>query len=129
MAVEWEKTAITAKRGAMTEAQIRKVMGELLEQATGEPLHFASVREFFEHWIRIKEGAKSEKTALKYKQVRDSFLTFLGRKAGMALGAIGPSDVERWREGLHQQGRSASTVNGLIKVLSAAFERARLGPQ
>jgi integrase len=125
MAVEWEKTALTAKRGAMTEAQIRKVMGELLEQATGEPLHFASVRDFFEHWIRIKEGAKSEKTALKYKQVRDSFLAFLGRKAGMALGTIGPSDVERWREGLHQQGRSASTVNGLIKVLSAAFERAR----
>lgn len=125
MAVEWEKAALTAKRGAMTEAQIRKVIGVLLEQATGEPLHFASLRDFFEHWIRIKEGAKSEKTTLKYKQVRDSFLAFLGRKAGMALGTIGPSDVERWRESLHQQGRSASTVNGLIKVLSAAFERAR----
>ncbi len=58
MAVEWEKTAPTAKRGSMTEAQIRKVIGEFLEQATGEPLHFASVRDFFEHWIRIKEGAK-----------------------------------------------------------------------
>jgi hypothetical protein len=103
MAVAWERTAFTAKRGAMTEAQIRKVMGELLEQATGEFLHFASVRDFFEHWISIKKGAKSEKTVLKYKQVRDSFLAFLGRKVGMALGTADPSDVERWREGLHQE--------------------------
>ena len=124
MAAEWEKSALTAKRGAMTEAQIREVMGGLLEQATGEPLDFASVLDFFEHWIRIKEAAKSEKTTLKYKRVRDSFFTFLGRKAGMAVGTIGPSDVKRWRESLHQQGHSASTVNGLIKVLSAAFERA-----
>ncbi len=74
LAVEWERAALTAKRGAMTEAQIRKVMGELLEQATGELLHFASVRDFFERWIRIKEGAKSEKTTVKYEWERDSFL-------------------------------------------------------
>jgi len=57
-----------------------------------------------------------------------SFLDALGTRANKALGAITPADIRSWSADLKNEGRSASTVNSSLKVISAAFEQAkRLG--
>ena len=128
MAVSWEKTANAGRKGTLTEAQTRKVLSDILETSTGEPLHFATVKEFFADWLKDKTGANAKKTALKYKQMSESFLTKLGNRSALALGSITPADVRKWTEGLLKEGRSPSTVNSSLKVISAAFEQAkRLG--
>jgi integrase len=100
-------------------------MSEILEEATGHPLHFVSVSEFFHEWCRGKLAESAHKTALKYRQTSESFLAALGPKAALSIAAIGPADIRAWRDALQTGGRSPATVNGSIKVLSAGFEQAR----
>ncbi len=125
MAVEFEKAAMAGVRGNLTETQTRKVLSEILETATGKPLQCPTLAEFLSDWLKDKVTANTEKTALKYKQVTESFIASLGKRAELSVGAITPSDIRNWRDSLQRQGRSASTVNGSAKVISAAFEQAR----
>jgi hypothetical protein len=100
LAIEWEHAAKSGRKGTLVVAQVRKVMGEITEQATGESLHFESVSEYLLSWVLNKEGAKAKNTAVKYKQVVEGFLQSLGRRSGLSLPVIAPADLERWRSGL-----------------------------
>jgi integrase len=125
MAVQWEKAALAARKGTITEAQTRKVLNEILETATGEPMHFATVRDFFTDWLKDKEGAKKTRTSQKYAPLTATFLSSLGKRAQLSLAAIGPTDLRSWRSSLEKKGLSAATVNGSVKIISSAFEKAR----
>jgi integrase len=128
MAVEWEKAAIAGKQGTLVEARVRKVLSEILEQATGQPLHYATVADFFADWLKDKQGASAKKTAQKHTQMSQSFLTSLGSRSKLALAAIGPADIRKWSEELLRGGRAPSTVNTSVRVVSSVFEQAkRLG--
>ena len=74
MAVQWEKAAMAGRAGTITEVQTRKVLNEILEAATGEPMHFATVEDFFADWMKDKEGAKKTRTSQKYAPLAASFL-------------------------------------------------------
>ena len=125
MAVQWEKVALAGRAGTITEAQTRKVLNEILEAATGEPMHFATVKDFFADWMKDKEGAKKTRTSQKYAPLTTSFLSSLGKRAQLSLAVIGPADLRQWRSSLEKKGLSAATVNGSVKIISSAFERAR----
>ena len=128
MAVQWEKAAMAGRAGTITEVQTRKVLNEILEAATGEPMHFATVGDFFRDWLNDKEGAKKTRTSQKYGPLTSSFLSSLGKRAQLSLAAIGPADLRHWRASLEKKGLSATTVNGSVRIISSAFERAcRLG--
>jgi integrase len=125
MAVQWEKAAMAGRSGTITEVQTRKVLNEILEAATGEPLHFATVKDFFADWLKDKEGAKKTRTTQKYAPLTTSFLSSIGKRARLSLAAIGPADLRQWRSSLEKKGLSAATVNGSLRIISSAFERAR----
>ena len=125
MAVQWEKAAMAGRSGIITEAQTRKVLNEILEAATGEPMHFATVKDFFADWLKDKEGAKKTRTTQKYAPLTTSFLSSIGKRARLSLAAIGPADLRQWRSSLEKKGLSAATVNGSLMIISSAFERAR----
>ena len=50
-------------------------------------------------------------------------------KCGVAFertkAAIGPTDLRLWRSSLEKKGLSAATVNGSVRIISSAFEKAR----
>ena len=119
------KAAKKAKNGTLTESRIRKELSELLEDVTGQALHFESAEQYLHNWLSNKEGAKSKNTAVKYKQVVNSFLKSLGKRRGLALAAIVPADAERWRDGLKKDKLTPNSVNQYVKILSGAFEKAR----
>lgn len=129
MALEWERTAESGRNGALTEAACRKVLGELLERATGDTLHFKTCRDWLEEWLAGKQGATAAKTVEKYKQVIADFLEHLGTRAKQPLGAVSPRNVREFRDALAKGGRSPATCNQTVrKVLSAPFAAAlRLG--
>jgi integrase len=125
MAVQWEKAAMAGRSGTITEAQTRKVLNEILEAATGESMHFATVKDFFADWLKDKEGAKKTRTTQKYAPLTKSFLSSLGKRERLGIAAIGPADLRQWRSSLEKKGLSAATVNGSLRIISSAFERAR----
>src|SRR5580658_8987497 len=56
----------TAARSRMTEAQVRRVLGDLHRMHSGTALGSGTVRDFFDQWLKAKSGAVSESTKVAY---------------------------------------------------------------
>jgi integrase len=127
--LKWEKFADSARNGTATEAQARRVVAEILHDATGEVLHFQSCKEWLESWLKSKDGSTATGTLDKYKGVIEEFIQFLGDKASKPLSAISPADVIGFQDTLRKRKLAAPTVNLAVKkTLNAPFaEAARLG--
>jgi integrase len=123
----WERTAKEARQGVLTEARVRRVLSDTLEQATGAPLPGGSVREYFHEWVGAKQKEKATRTGMKYAQVAEHFLSSLASRANLPLEAIVTSDVSKWRDLLIAEGRSGTTTNDSVKIVASVFEKAKRG--
>ncbi len=124
-ALAWERAAKDGREKRLTEAQARKVVGEILERSTGEKLHFHTFRAWLDEWLAGKNGTTAPGTLTRYKQVLGDFIEFLGERAKLPLPAISPADVRAFRDKLAKEKRAPSTVNLQIKkVLNAPFAAA-----
>lgn len=118
----WARLEESGRRGTLTEAQARRVVSEIVERTTGEPMQFHSCRDWLDEWATGKTGSTAGRTSMKYAQIVRDFLEHLGDRADMSLAAITPKDVRSFRDALAKSGLSASTVNQTVrKVLSAPF--------
>ena len=129
IAIEFEAAASKGRSRTLTEANARRVISEILEKSTGEGIQFHSCREWFTEWCAGKNGAVTDKSMEKYVQVTNAFLGNLGERAALSLAAISNKDIRQFRDTLRAEGRTAGTVNQIIrKVLSVPFASAlRLG--
>lgn len=125
IAVELESLAKQGREGVLVDSQVRRVVAELYERCTGTPLHFKSIAEYFSNWLQNKQGSTKDATFAKYKQIAESFLSVMGKRAQAPLTGVTPLDVQRWRDSFRGERRAVSTVNLGLTVLSGAFERAR----
>ncbi len=123
--VSWEKAAREGRKKVLTESRVRRTMNDILEQFTGTSLSCPSVADYFRGWIESKKEEKAQKTVLKYIQTANHFLSALGAKTRLPMEAIGAADIRIWREALLKGGRSGTTVNDSVKVISSVFEQAR----
>ncbi len=119
-----ERAENHAKNGTFTERQAKKIIGEILERTTGEPLHNYRVRDWFAHWLDMKEQVRSGKTMDRYRQVIRDFIASVGNRANLALAHITPKDVLTYRNSVTAAGKTARTANLSAKVVSAAFNAA-----
>jgi integrase len=125
VALEYERTASMGRDGVLTEAQVRKVLSEVLEKVTGDSFRHETVKDFLERWLRGKENAKSQGTHLRYGNSVKLFLESLGNRAHKSLAAVAPRDVEKFRDAELKIGKATSSVNVDIKTLRTAFNFAR----
>jgi hypothetical protein len=116
-----ERAERSAKNGTLTEQAAKKIIGEIVERSTGEPLHSASVCEWFGEWLEGKAQTKSAATAERYKQVKQDFLESLCNRARLSLAHISPKDIRNYRDGELAAGKSRKTANLSGKIVSAAF--------
>jgi integrase len=113
-----------ARNGTLTEQTAKKIIGEILERTTGEPLHNYKVHEWLHHWLDMKEQVRAGKTTVRYRQVVRDFLASLGNRADLALAHVTPKDVFKYRNAITAAGKSGRTANLSVKVISAAFNAA-----
>lgn len=52
-----ERAENHAKLGTLTEQQAKKIIGEILERTTGEPLRNYKVRDWLDHWLENKRAS------------------------------------------------------------------------
>jgi integrase len=119
-----ERAENHAKNGTLTEQQAKKIIGEILERTTGEPLRSYKVRDWLDHWLDMKEQVRAGKTMDRYRQVIRDFITSLGSRANLALTHVTPKDVLAYRNSISKTGKAARTANLSVKVVSAAFNAA-----
>jgi integrase len=113
-----------AKNGTLTEQQAKKIIGEILERTTGQPLRNYIAREWLDHWLEMKEKVRAGKTMDRYRQVIRDFIQSLGNRASLALSHVTSKDVLSYRDSITAAGKTARTGNLSIKVVSAAFNAA-----
>ena len=123
--MEWSRAADLGRQGALTEAQARKVVAEIVELAGGQPLHFRTAREWLESWVEIKRESRSEKTANRYGVTVRGFLEHLGPRADKDLGQVTSRDIQTFRTAELASGKVAATCNVFVGTLSNAFNAAR----
>jgi hypothetical protein len=70
-----------AREERLTEVRARELIAEIVERTTGERLQFYTVRSWFADWIAGKELSKAVNTAVRYRQVAELFLDYLGPRA------------------------------------------------
>jgi integrase len=119
-----ERSENHAKSGTLTEQQAKKIIGEILERTTGEPLRNYKVRDWLAHWLDMKEQVRKGKTMDRYRQVIRDFIASLGSRANLALSHITSKDVLAYRNSITKTGKAARTANLSVKVVSAAFNAA-----
>jgi integrase len=123
-----ERAENFARTGNLTEQTAKKIIGEILERATGEPLHNHKVDEWFDEWVTGKEQSRGDSTAIRYRQVARDFKEVLGKRSTLPLASIAPKDILAYRAAELAAGKSAKTANNAVKVVSAAFNAAfRMG--
>jgi integrase len=119
-----ERAESHAKNGTLTEQQAKKIIGEILERTTGEPLHNYKVSDWFAHWLDMKEQVRSGKTMDRYRQVIRDFMASLANRANLALAHITPKDVLMYRNSILAEKKTPRTANLSVKVVSAALNAA-----
>src|SRR4051794_4427828 len=65
--LEWEHAAKQARQNTLTETQARKVVSDIYERATGEPVVFHTSEEWLLNWLADKRKSKAEGTFHKYE--------------------------------------------------------------
>jgi integrase len=110
------------RQGAVTEANLRRILSATLERTEGRPLAHPTVAAWLEQWIETRAGAIAEGTKFKYVQVTDAFLRSLGRRRDAKLESIGLKDFLDFRNQLLEEGRTPRTADQLVrKVLASPF--------
>jgi integrase len=119
-----ERAEQLAKNGTLTEQTAKKIIGEIVERTTGEPLHNMATNEWLDQWVAGKAQTKSVTTAERYRQVKRDFLNSLGRRATLSLVHLTPKDIRAYRDAELSAGKSNKTANLSVKIVSGAFNAA-----
>lgn len=126
LCVAWDQAARKGRGNNLTVAQARKVLSEITEIVSGEPLVSYTVKGWLAEWLRIKEGNASPGTITRYRQVTRDFLASLKARATAPLASVTPGDITTYRDELRLEGRAVTTCNMVVKkILSVPFEAAR----
>lgn len=120
----FEKIDELARRNAAVDDQLRKLIAKALEGQGKPPLDDPSLSEWLTRWLASLRGAVSVATLRRYQDASDACVRILGARANVRLGAITGTDIQRFRDTLQTEGRSAKTVNLLLGVVRHAFRAA-----
>jgi integrase len=122
----WQQAELEAANGELTKDRAAEILNETLRRIGSGTIERISTKVWLEDWIESKQNT-SPATRRAYKQAVSEFVAFLGpQRQHCSLEAITEADIRAFAAALRADGRSASTVNKLVrKYLSAAFEKAR----
>jgi hypothetical protein len=114
--LEMERASQQARKGVLTEIQARKVVSDIVERVSGEPIVFYTIIEWVQNWLEMKGEIKIKRTHERYKGVIDGFLKFLGNKAKRNLTLLTQKDIHGFRIRLKKDGLSNTSCRALLET-------------
>jgi integrase len=119
-ALKLQEASNEAREGRLNEERIRKIISDI----AGKPSQGFTVRDWFEHWLEMKEQVRAGKTLDRYRQVVRDFLSSLGERADAWIHHITSQDILAYRTHIRKTGRTTRTANLSVTVISAGFRAA-----
>jgi integrase len=118
-----ERTSEKAREGELTEIQVRKILGDILE-SVGPALRPESVRSYVQTWLASKKLSVAHPTHQHQQKTLTQFLESLGAKANRSLSSVSPFDVAGFRD-QHLKDISRGTLYSKLKIIRSLFTSAR----
>lgn len=119
-----ERAENHAKIGTLTEQAAKKIIGQILERTTGEPLRSYKVRDWLGDWLEMKARVRAGRTMDRYRQVIRDFVESLGARANLTLAHLTSKDILAYRDSIIAAKKTARTANLSVNVVSAALNAA-----
>jgi integrase len=124
IALEWEHVEELVASGEITQAKILEHYNEVLRRVGLAEIETFSVKKWLTDWLASRRNI-AESTRKRYEEAVRAFLAYLGPGENRKLEAITENDIEGFVTHLLSTGRSAGTVNKLVKnYLNIAFGKA-----
>lgn len=111
-----------AAERTLTALRTRELLSEVLQRVSGEKLRVFTVRQWLEQFAKQKRKSRSQKTALRYDQMMNEFIEFLGSRADLHVGATTEKDALDFGEQREAKGLAPVTLNLDITVLSSSLQ-------
>jgi integrase len=123
----WQAAEDAAANAELSRDRVLEILNETLKRIGASSIEYATVQGWLREWIDSKEGQIADSTHKAYVQAVDEFLAYLGEGGGnRRLESITTADIEGFVRLLRKEGRSAGTINKIVrKNLAAPFEKAR----
>jgi len=124
IAIEFERVERRAKQGALTSAQIKKVLNDVSEKVTGDTLIAPSTEDYLNDWLEGVGARAVPATVERYRNSVKLFVANLGEKARKPITAVTPHDVEAFLTSRLKAGVAPKTAIVDLKTINIAFRRA-----
>jgi integrase len=120
----WQEAETLVRDGHATEARILEMYNETLKRAGLRQIKSPGFKTWAADWLAGKRKV-SKVSRVGYDQAVREFAEFLGARQNAPIDSITERDIDGFVDHLQKDGRSASTINKLVrKYLSGAFNKA-----
>ena len=126
VAVDLERVEQQAKAGALTTAQLRKVLNDVAEKVNGDDLNVPSLADYLAGWLEGVKAKRAPGTLERYSHTVRQFQAFLGPRQNKPVTSVTPMDVEGFLNWRLNGGAAPKTAILDVKILKCAFRRAEL---
>jgi integrase len=126
IAEAWAAAEDAVADGTGTKERIEEILAETLKRVGIQSVERITVGAWLDDWLASKEQV-SAATRTAYTQTTREFKAYLGPQGiKRRLETIGEADIRGFVGGLRRDGRSAGTINKIVRQhLSIPFEKAR----
>ena len=126
IANETERMAEKARAGEITQAAVLKNLGEILERTTGESIPVKNIKSFFDEYLDSKKSRGTASSTIKrYNPVLNGFLQSIPpARQKASIGSITVTEIENFINREKSSGKSESTCDFTLKVLSSVLASA-----
>jgi len=107
----------------MTEGQMRRILSDLSERLSGEPLASATLKEFAAQWLERKRTEIARVSYLGYKGAVNEFVETTPTKANVGLQYVTVADVAAYRDRTAAK-TSAKSANNKLKIVRTLLQSA-----
>jgi integrase len=104
--------------------KVRETLSELYRQVYGEVVPTATVRQYVEIWLAVKEHETATATYAAYQKSTAKFLAFLGMDAERDIAEIRQAHISGFRNSLAKK-VTPGTVNFDLRCIRMVFRAAR----
>jgi integrase len=123
IADQYEGVSAIGQKGLLTERHARKVIAEIFQIANRQVLPHETITDYFTRWLGSKKNRMKHKSFLRYSQLVESFLQWIGPRGSFGLNHLSSVELARFRDYLVIK-KSPGTVNTALAVIQTALEDA-----
>ncbi|WP_367871737.1 tyrosine-type recombinase/integrase [Luteolibacter sp. Populi] len=119
-----QEAADLATRHELTADMAREFLAKFTEIESGTAVRGYTITQWLDFWIENKKVAGKAATVARYKNAVARFQAHLGVRSTDRLETLVGGDVQKFRDKLRAEGRSAKTTNGYLKDVRSCLTAA-----